>query len=148
MPTDYDLEAAFLSSLASLAAEQMLGKRTPGTTSDLDNVKRLTILLISQGIIGNPWMVKPPKESGGRTHAVTLPISELTDSGQRLAEAYYTFRLQEVREGLERNRDALEALASLLAEKRTVNHEEIMEAVGDLLVPLDIKPFVWEDKNE
>lgn len=148
LSTGGELEAALMVSLASLAAEEVLGQRTPGTSVDLDKVKYLTNLLISQGMIGNPWMIKPVKETGGRTIGVALPIAELSEEGHRLATAYYEFRLAEMKDVLNENQEAMNTLVELLKQEKTVYHDEIMDAVGDLIVPHELRPFVWEPKIE
>lgn len=141
LDTAADIEKALLISLSSLAAENVLGTRTPGTSKDLDTVKRLIILLISQGMIGSPLMVKMPKETGGQTVGIALPLAELSDDGQKVAGAYYNHRLAEATSLMEKHKGYLRAFADLLKEEKTVYYERIMEVVGDVFDTYEPTPF-------
>ena len=78
-----------------------------------------------------------------------LNVRTPTSSWQRsarwhdLASAYFEARKAEAIAGLQENRAALDAFAALLADRRTVRHDEIMDAVGDLLKPRKLEPFIW-----
>ena len=141
LSTAADIEKSLLIALASLAAENVLGERTPGTVSDLDNVKRLTVLLISQGIIGNPLMVKMPKETGGQTVGAALPIAELTDEGHALATRYYNHRLAEAETLMREHKTELRKLADLLKERKTVYYEQVMECIGEVWESHELESF-------
>jgi len=145
LSTAEDIEKSLLISLASLAAENVLGERTPGTVADLDNVKRLLVLLISQGIIGNPLMVKMPKETGGQTVGAALPIAELTDEGHALATRYYDHRLAEAETLMKDHKAELRKLADLLKERKTVYYEQVMECVGEVWESHQLEPFKQEE---
>lgn len=148
LTTAEDIEKSLLISLASLAAENVLGERTPGTVSDLDNVKRLIVLLISQGIIGSPLMVKMPKETGGQTVGAALPIAELTDDGHVLATRYYNHRLVEAEALMDSHKVELRKLADLLKEKKTIYYEQVMECIGEVWESHELKLFKQEGENE
>ena len=148
LSTGEDIEKSLLISLASLAAENVLGQRTPGTVSDLDNVKRLIILLISQGIIGSPLMVKMPKETGGQTVGAALPIAELTKGGQKLSGEYYAHRLAEVEALMRDNKDQLRKLADLLKEKKTIYYEQVMDCIGPVWDTHRLRPFIKQEETD
>jgi len=146
--TGEDIEKSLLISLASLAAENILGQRTPGTAADLDTVKRLIILLISQGIIGSPLMVKMPKETGGQTVGMALPIAELTENGQKLAVEYYNHRLVEAEETMKVHKNDLRKLADLLKQKKTIYYEQVMECIGEVWDTHRLALFEREESND
>lgn len=148
LSTAEDIEKSLLISLSSLAAENVLGQRTPGTTADLDNVKRLLILLISQGIIGSPLMVKMPKETGGRTVGAALPIAELTEAGQEVADKYYNHRKAEAENLMGKHREGLRRLANLLKEKKIIYHEDVMACAGELFDTYQLQPFMEVSSEE
>lgn len=148
LSTAEDIEKSLLISLSSLAAENALGQRTPGTAADLDNVKRLIILLMSQGIIGSPLYVKMPKESGGQTVGAALPIAELTEEGHTLAARYYNHRLAEATAFMDEHQSHLRKLADLLKEEKTIYYEQVMKIVGDLWNVHKLAPFVAPVENK
>lgn len=146
LTTCEDVEKSLLIALASLAAEHVLGQRTPGTSKDLDIVKRLIILLISQGAIGCPLMVKMPKETGGQTVGAALPIAELTDEGHALAVQYYNHRLTEAEALMEDFRPDLRKLADLLKEHKTVYYEQVMDCIGVVWNSHELRPFTKKEE--
>jgi len=148
LSTGRDIEESLVVSLASLAAEELLGERTPGTAADLDNVRRLTLLLISQGMIGDPWMLDQPKETGGRTVGIALPIATITDKGRKVAAEYFRFRKAEILEAMQEDLEVLEDIAQLLAEKKAVKNGEITECIAGRLKQRQLRPFNGEGKDE
>jgi len=148
LKTGEDIETTFMTYLGSLVAEELFGQRTQGTSRDLDACRAIVNLLISQGIIGHPFMVLPARETGGRTTQAGFLVANLTEDGYKCAVQYFKQRKEEATCGFRANWDAMQALAEALQEKRTLYRAQIEGVIDGLWEPLELRPFQCEGSPE